>query len=448
MRRIRILAALLVLAVTSTACAIASASDSTTLTAVFPSTNNLFVGSEVRILGLQVGEVLAIEPTGDVVRVELRVDGTELPAELRADLKPTSLLGERFVQLGPPYAGGEQFPDGGEVPLSRTSVPVDIDEVLRSFDNFLRSLDRDVLATLIDTLADTFEGQGEGLNQLLDQGSESVRVLADSTEDLNALVAEFATLNETLATRDQVIGRTLDRFSIILTTLIEEREEIIASVANLRRLVVELRPLLDDHTDPLIADLETLATTLSTVERNLDRVGELIRGGRTLFEGAGRAFEFDTGRLALNNQTGRLGEAIQLRLTDRLVGLCIRLDVEECQANEFFEPILGAILCAPEGPSCLEQQSLVTDYLTEALRSLPPEVIDTLVEESRAEAQAVVPPDDAPAETPPPAAPPRTPELERPPSPMPLPDPRLGGAGDDGEERGGLLGFGRAGGDR
>jgi phospholipid/cholesterol/gamma-HCH transport system substrate-binding protein len=446
--RVKLLAVLLVLGLLSTACTALGAAERTTITAYFAGTNNLFVGSEVRILGLQVGEVTEIEPVGEVVRVEFFVDGDrELPADVRAELHPTSLLGERFVRLTPTYDSGPTFPDGGEIPLERTSTPVDVDDVLRSFENWLRSLDRDVLANLIDTLADTFAGQGEGLNQLLDQGSESVRVLADSSEDLNALVVEFAELNETLATRDQVIGRTLERFSVVLQTLVEERDQIIASIANLRRLTVELRPLLDDHSDPLLRDLEVLATTLSTVERNLDRVGELIRGGRTLFEGAGRAFEYDTGRIALNNQFGPLPEAVALRVTDRLVGLCLRLGVDECASTEFFEPIIGTILCN-EGPSCLENEAILQDYLVHALGSAPPEVLEQLVEEARAaEAEEAPDPEPAPEPEPEPEVTdePEDPDGLRPPSlpeggRLPLPDPRLDSTVED-TTRLGLLRF-------
>jgi virulence factor Mce-like protein len=454
MRRPRILRAaalLVVLSLLTSACALFGIDERRTITATFAGANNLFEGSEVRILGLQVGRVLTIEPRGEVVVVEFEVEGDRpLPADVRAELEPTSLLGERFVRLTPAYTDGPMF-DGDEIPLERTSVPVDVDDVLRSFENFLRSLDRDVLANLIDTLADTFAGQGDGINQLLEQGSESVRVLADSSEDLNDLVAEFASLNETLATRDQVIGRTLERFSIVLQTLTEERDQIIESVANLRRLTVELRPLLDEHSEPLIRDLEVLATTLSTVERNLDRVGELIRGGRTLFEGAGRAFEYDTARIALNNQTGLLGESIRIRTTERLVGLCLRLGVEECSQAEFFEPIIGTILCG-DGPSCLENEAVVQDYLVRALGTAPPEVLELLVEEARAsEAEqpeaAGTEPEAQPEAAEPPPAPPSLPGR------LPLPDPRLS-SGDadatdevDEPERSGLLRW-RRGGDR
>jgi phospholipid/cholesterol/gamma-HCH transport system substrate-binding protein len=427
--RLRFVALLVALGLLASACGLFGDDEHTELVAYMENVNNLFEGSEVRVLGLKVGNVTAIIPTGDVVRVEMRVDGDrELPADVQAHLLPTSLLGERFVQLDPPYTGGAAFPDGGEIPLERTTIPVDIDDVLHSFENFLRSLDRDVLADLIDALADTFAGQGEGLNELIAEGSESVRVLADSSEDLNALVVEFASLNETLATRDDVIGRTMDRFSVVLQTLIGEREQIIESIINLRRLTVELRPLLDDHTDPLIQDLEQLATTLSTVERNLDRVGDMIRGSRMLFEGAGRAVEWEEARIALNNQAGMLGEAIALRLSTRLTGLCLRLGVEECSTPDFFDPIIWGLLCT-EGPNCPEQQAIVSDVLVEALRVMPPEVTDTLVEEARqreAEAEAERSgPETAPEQgTAPEAA--DDEDDDRPLVPtLPLPDPRL-----------------------
>jgi phospholipid/cholesterol/gamma-HCH transport system substrate-binding protein len=204
-------------------------------------------------------------------------------------------------------------------------------------------------------------------------------------------------------------------------------------------VVVELRPLLDEHTDPLVADLEVLATTLSTVERNLDRLGEMFRGSRNLFEAAGRAVEYDAGRIKLNNQTTLLGESIRTRTADRLAGLCLRLGITECGSRDFFEPILGTLLCA-EAPNCVQREAVLQDYLITALSAAPPEVLDLLVEEVRAaEAEESAEPDeDGAAEPDEEVAPP--PELPsvRQPGRLPLPDPRLQRTQE--EESAGLLG--------
>lgn len=336
-----LIAALLAMTALLAGCDLGGRSD-TRLTAEFANTNNLFEGSEVRVLGLKVGEVTAIRPRGETVEVHMAVDGNRpIPADAEAELIPSALLGERFVQLGPPYEDGPQLEDGATIPLERTTQPAEVDEVLASFERFLSSLDGDALANLVDAMAGTVSGQGEDLNELIDDGTETVRVLADAGGDLNAVIAEFADLNETLATRDERIGSTLEEFSTTLQILIEERDEIIGTVAELNRLTAELQPLLDEHSDPLVEDLEQLTTTLSTVERNLENVGKLIDGSEQLFHGIGRAVKFDHSWLDLHNETEDISGLLVERIVQRLVGVCLRLEVPECADAEFFADVVN-----------------------------------------------------------------------------------------------------------
>ena len=68
------------------------------ISAVFPRASNVFVGSEVRVLGVQVGTITEIVPQGDTVRVAMEVsDEQPLPEDVGAALVPTSLLGERVI---------------------------------------------------------------------------------------------------------------------------------------------------------------------------------------------------------------------------------------------------------------------------------------------------------------------------------------------------------------
>src|SRR3712207_7459522 len=60
------------------------------------SASNLFVGSEVRVLGLPVGKISAITPQGDVVKVDMAIDaGRKLPADVRRSEEHTSELQSR-----------------------------------------------------------------------------------------------------------------------------------------------------------------------------------------------------------------------------------------------------------------------------------------------------------------------------------------------------------------
>jgi phospholipid/cholesterol/gamma-HCH transport system substrate-binding protein len=415
MRRLAALAVLLAVAI---ACA---PEPGTTVSAVLPSATNLYVGSEARVLGMRVGDVVALQPSGPDVVATLRLDrGVTLPADVTAVITPESLLGERYVQLGPPYQGGPAFHDGGTIPRERTGAPAELDEVLASFDGFLRELDPDGIAELVDVLATALEGQGDDLNALIDNGATTVRVLRDASEDLNAIVGHLADLNESVATRDEQLGRTLEDFTTVVHTLNEEHDDIVEGVANLRRLNDNLRPLTREHGDPLVADLEALATALSTVDRNLTRLGDVLVGGKRLFEGAGRGFDYRTARLRLDDELLFTPDAILLRLRERLVGLCIRLGESECADPGFWDPVLPELLCDASlaGSTRCADKPTLAQAIRDALGHLPPEALGQLETEARQRQSAppaapAAPPDD-------PVALPPAREL------LPAPDPRLG----------------------
>src|SRR5687768_13343618 len=73
-----------------------------TVHAVFDRAISLYPGSPVRVLGIEVGAVTAVEPTGEDVEVTMHIgDDTELPEDAFAVIVPVTALGERYVQLGP-----------------------------------------------------------------------------------------------------------------------------------------------------------------------------------------------------------------------------------------------------------------------------------------------------------------------------------------------------------
>lgn len=439
----RLLAALLAGALLATACG--APDDPQEISAIFANTNNLFVGSDVRVLGLKVGQVTAVVPSGDHVRVDMRIDEDRpLPADATAHLTPMSLVGERFVQIAPPHTGGAELADGAVIALDRTSVPADIDEVLASFERFLEGLDPDAIAELVDAVAGTIAGQGEGLNELIAGGSDTVRVLSDAADDLTGVVAALADLNTALATRDEQIGPVLADFRTVLQTLSEEKPQIIEGLGNLQRLTLELRPLLEDHTDPLVRDLEVLATTLATVDRNLDNIGALAAQAGRLFAGIGGAVEWSEARIPLQNQTEELTNYLEQRLTERLAGVCVRLGMDECAAPAFFEPHVGALSCDGADPTCAAGREGLGQALRDAMGAMPDAVLDQL--EAEARDRAAPPPDSAqtPAGAPgagPGAAP--APDRATEPGPeeappadrrlLPAPDPRLEDSPDDDE---------------
>jgi len=98
-------------------------------------------GSDVRVLGVRVGRVTKVRPQGRTVRVEMRYDrDLRVPAGATAIVVPPSVVSDRYVQLTPAYSGGAALADGADLPVERTSVPLEIDDIYRALDDFNKAL--------------------------------------------------------------------------------------------------------------------------------------------------------------------------------------------------------------------------------------------------------------------------------------------------------------------
>ncbi len=110
--------------VTAAAVTMFSGSDSKRLVAHFPRTISVYEGSEVRVLGVPIGAVESVEPSGTDVVVTMTYDSeVKLPADAKAAIVAPSIVGDRYVQVTPVYTGGEVLADDVELPSTQTAVP-------------------------------------------------------------------------------------------------------------------------------------------------------------------------------------------------------------------------------------------------------------------------------------------------------------------------------------
>ena len=151
-----------------------------TLTVDFPRTNSLYKGSDVRVLGVPVGEVKELKAQGDHVEVTLTYEtDVRLPTDVKAVIISPAIVGDRFVQLAPAYSGGAVLPDNAKLGIDRSEVPVELDEIFKSLDDLAIALgpkgaNKDgSLSSLIEDSARQLDGQGQQLNETLHQLREA-----------------------------------------------------------------------------------------------------------------------------------------------------------------------------------------------------------------------------------------------------------------------------------
>ncbi len=96
--------------------------------AYFDNSNGIYVGDDVRILGVPVGKIDKIEPQPERVKITFWYDSKyKVPADANAAILSPTLVTARAIQLTPAYTGGPVMADDTVIPQERTAVPVECD---------------------------------------------------------------------------------------------------------------------------------------------------------------------------------------------------------------------------------------------------------------------------------------------------------------------------------
>ncbi|MGH2698618.1 MAG: MCE family protein [Actinomycetota bacterium] len=376
---------LLVAALLASAFTIASErNDERYMTAYFDRAVQIFPGNSVRVLGVDIGRVTNVEVAEDqsqvAVTFKIEDEDARLPADVEATLIPVSLLGERYVQLLPAYEGGPTYQDD-ELPIERTSVPVEQDELLRSLQDYFGELNPERVGEFVSNTAEILDGNGQELNRLIKSGSSVIATLSNKRDTLAEMIVNFNEVTQTLKGRQTEIATLIDTYNVVLRTLNANRDSLEGTITGLTEASAQLASLLVEHRNPLGKDVRTLTKTVRTLDRNVERLGRTGHWANRLFEGASKAADYQRDWLRLNNQGEPLVELLEFRLRDRLIGVCLRLDVKECATPSFWSGEMPSLFCLPG--SCPKRRSHRSpgDQLNEAIEKLPPRVGNELEKE-------------------------------------------------------------------
>ncbi|WP_238998256.1 MCE family protein [Nocardioides limicola] len=260
---------LLVLVVTA-GILILGGSKSKTVTASFPRTVSVYEGSDVAVLGVAIGTVEKVVPSGTTVEVTMRYDAdVQIPADAEAIIVAPSIVGDRYVQLIPPYTGGDVLPDGAVLDTSRTGTPLELDEIYQSLDHLVVALGPDganrdgSLTRLLETTAANFEGEGEKFNQMLHDLGTFSGTLDNNKDELFGAASELHQFIATLAENDQTVRDFNTSLAQVSAMLAGERDELSQA---LRNLSVAMR-----HVTDFVAENREL------LGKNIDGINKIAR---------------------------------------------------------------------------------------------------------------------------------------------------------------------------
>jgi len=286
--------------------------------AIFDNAGFVIPGEDVKVAGVTVGAIDAIDVTDDL-KAAVVLDITEKGyQDFREDggciVRPQSLIGERFVECEltqarspgtdppPPLRKIEDGPGEGQymLPLERNGKAVDLDLI----NNIMREPVRQRLSIILNDLGIGVAGRGEDLNDVIRRANpalkevdEVLKILAEQNDVLADLAVNSDTVLAPLARERRHVSSALDNAGEVAQATVERGADLEADIERLPPFLRELKPTmvrlgaLSDEMTPVLTDLGEVAPDINRLVLEL---GPFSRAGIPALESLGEAAEIGT----------------------------------------------------------------------------------------------------------------------------------------------------------
>jgi phospholipid/cholesterol/gamma-HCH transport system substrate-binding protein len=229
-----------------------------TLKAVVRNSNLLVPGSPVRIGGADVGKVTSTGRYRDTnlsqVTMEISSDSQEIHRDATIWIRPRLFLeGNFYVQLAPGTLSAPAMPDGGTIPVSRTTEPVQLDQVLDAFPANIRGQLQQMLQGLgqaLDTKPSSADKRGldpavrgltgaQAINKTFDTSVASLRdsaivsgsLTGPTGKQLSQTISGFARASQGLAAANRQLTALVSDFDTTMRATAAEQQPLRRTVA-------------------------------------------------------------------------------------------------------------------------------------------------------------------------------------------------------------------------
>ncbi|MGV0835033.1 MCE family protein [Mycolicibacterium thermoresistibile] len=161
-----------------------------TVTIELPAAGGLYRFSNVTYRGSQVGKVQSVSLTDDGVQATMSLVGSaKIPADLRAEVRSMSAVGEQYVELLPRTDSPPYLENGSVIKRSDTTIPQAVGPMLEQLSTLVDTIPKESLNRLLDESFEAFNGTGYDFGSLLDSS-------ATVTRDANAIAEQTRALTE------------------------------------------------------------------------------------------------------------------------------------------------------------------------------------------------------------------------------------------------------------
>jgi len=239
-----------------------------TYRAEFTDVTDLLPGDSVRAAGVRIGTVKSISVIHDnLAKVTFNVD-TDVPVRTSThfDIRYLNLVGQRYVALVETPGGATQNPKQ-LITTDRTAPALDLTQLFNGFRPLFRALSPDDVNSFALEIIKTLQGEGGTVADLAAKSATLTNTIADRDAVVGGVVNNLLKVLDTVAQRDQGLNETIQQLQRLVSGLATDRNSIASSLQNIDNLasnsallLQQIRPYLPSE----LTNLSKIANTLNT----------------------------------------------------------------------------------------------------------------------------------------------------------------------------------------
>ncbi|MFG2382056.1 MCE family protein [Streptomyces avermitilis] len=240
------------------------------ITVEFRDVLDLVPQSAVKVNNVTVGAVEEVQLAGWHARVRLRVaDSVKLPANAVAELRQTSMLGEKYVALSTPpgTAPVGRLGDGDRIPMSRSGRNPDIEEVLSALSALLNGGGVAQLKTITVELNKALDGRENRVRSLLKELNTFIGGLDGQRKDIIHALKAVDRLAGRLGKEKKTIAQAVDTMPPALKVLADQRHDLTRMLTALSKLGTTGTKVVNASHDDTVANLKQLRPILQQLNK-------------------------------------------------------------------------------------------------------------------------------------------------------------------------------------
>jgi phospholipid/cholesterol/gamma-HCH transport system substrate-binding protein len=287
-----------------------------TITAYFPTATSVYPGDEIRVSGVKVGQVEKLVPEGTRTKMILKVDhDVPIPADAKAVIVAQNLVAARYVQLAPAYRSeGPTMEDGAVIPMDRTAVPVEWDEIKQQLTRLSTELgprsgvSGTSVSRFIDSAASAMDGNGQKLRDTLAELSGVGRILAEGSGDIVDIIKNLQTFVTALRDSSSQIVAFEDRLATLTSVVDDNRSDLDAALKDLTVAIGEVQRFVAGSRNQTAEQIQRLGNVTQNLVENRSNLENVLHVAPNAFANGYNIYNPTTGSalgaFVMNNFAG------------------------------------------------------------------------------------------------------------------------------------------------